>query len=245
MGDRLPRSAPRRRAWPPFDGARAALIAITAAVASLAPTVAPSRAEATAPPGVVAASDDLDAIVREAALRFDLPTPWIWAVMRVESGGAVRAVSPAGAMGLMQIMPATWSDLRARHGLGQDPFDARDNVLAGAAYLRELFDRYGAPGFLAAYNAGPRRYEDALARVRPLPAETRAYLTRLAPIVFAARETPAITVAPQDPRTASLFPTPPTPSPNRTLAPPAAIAPSSVDSPSTSLFATPDRTPKP
>jgi soluble lytic murein transglycosylase-like protein len=244
MRGRLLQFARRRRARPLLHGARASLIAFTAAIASVVPSLAPPRAEAGAAPGLVATSDDLDAIVREAALRFDLPTPWIWAVMRVESGGAVRAVSPAGAMGLMQIMPDTWSDLRARHGLGQDPFDARDNVLAGAAYLRELFDRYGAPGFLAAYNAGPRRYEDALARVRPLPAETRAYLTRLAPVVAAAQGAPAIAVAPQDPRTASLFPSPPAlPSPsNRTLAP---FAPSSQDSQSTSLFATPDRTPKP
>ena len=57
----------------------------------------------------------------------------------------------------MQIMPATWGQLRARYGLGPDPFDVRDNIMAGAAYLRELHDRYGSPGFLAAYNAGPGR----------------------------------------------------------------------------------------
>ena len=80
--------------------------------------------------------------VAEAAQRFGIPERWIWAVMRVESGGRVRAVSPKGAMGLMQIMPATWADLRARHGLGANPFDPRDNILAGAAYLREMHDRY-------------------------------------------------------------------------------------------------------
>ena len=101
-------------------------------------------------------------MVAEAAQRFGIPERWIWAVMRVESGGRVRAVSSKGAMGLMQIMPATWADLRARHGLGADPFDPRDNILAGAAYLREMHDRYGAPGFLAAYNAGPGRYDDYL-----------------------------------------------------------------------------------
>ena len=46
-------------------------------------------------------------------------------------------------MGLMQIMPKTWAELRARYGLGADPFDPRDNILAGAAYIRELHDRYG------------------------------------------------------------------------------------------------------
>ena len=53
-------------------------------------------------------------------------------------------------MGLMQIMPKTWTELRARYGLGADPYDPHDNILAGAAYIRELHDRYGSPGFLAA-----------------------------------------------------------------------------------------------
>ena len=77
--------------------------------------------------------------------------------MRAESFGDVRAMSPKGAMGLMQIMPETWAALRSRYGLGADPYDAHDNIMAGAAYLRELHDRYGTPGFLAAYNAGPAR----------------------------------------------------------------------------------------
>jgi len=70
-----------------------------------------------------------------------------------------------------------------RYGLGRDPFDPRDNILAGAAYLREMHDRYGSPGFLAAYNAGPQRYDEYLAGVRALPAETRAYVATLAPLV--------------------------------------------------------------
>ena len=90
-------------------------------------------------------------------------------------------------MGLMQIMPKTWAELRARHGLGADPYDPRDNILAGAAYIRELYDRYGAPGFLAAYNAGPGRYERHLATGRPLPAETQAYVATLAPMIKRAR----------------------------------------------------------
>ncbi|MGE0767901.1 MAG: lytic transglycosylase domain-containing protein [Hyphomicrobiaceae bacterium] len=118
----------------------------------------------------------------EASGRFGVPIAWIKAVMRVESAGESRAVSSAGAMGLMQIMPATWTDLRARHGLGRDPYDPRDNILAGTAYLRELHDRYGSPGFLAAYNAGPGRYEASLGG-RPLPAETRAYVALLAPVI--------------------------------------------------------------
>lgn len=137
--------------------------------------------------------------VEEAARRFGIPATWIRAVMRAESAGDVRAISSAGAMGLMQIMPDTWAELRVRHGLGRNPYDPRDNILAGAAYLREMYDRYGSPGFLAAYNAGPGRYEEYLAG-RPLPAETRAYVAALLPS-FGGGDLPgAIIVAAADPR---------------------------------------------
>ena len=86
-------------------------------------------------------------------------------------------------MGLMQIMPTTWADLHTRYRLGADPYDIRDNILAGAAYMRELHDRFGTPGFLAAYNGGPGRYERYLATGRPLPDETRAYVAALAPMI--------------------------------------------------------------
>jgi hypothetical protein len=125
----------------------------------------------------------LAAFVTEASRRFAVPEHWIRAVMRVESGEKSRARSRKGAIGLMQIMPRTWAELRARHRLGADPYDIRDNILAGTAYIRELYDRYGAPGFLAAYNAGPGRYERHLVTGRPLPAETQAYVTTLTPIV--------------------------------------------------------------
>ena len=125
------------------------------------------------------------AYVAEAAQRFGVPAHWILAVMRRESAGDVRAVSEKGAMGLMQIMPDTWDELRARYSLGRDPFDPRDNILAGAAYLRELHDRFGSPGFLAAYNAGPTRYAEHLATGRPLPRETRDYVAALAPLIGA------------------------------------------------------------
>lgn len=121
--------------------------------------------------------------IAEAAQRFGIPSMWITAVMRVESAGYAHALSPKGAMGLMQIMPQTWSVLRARYNLGADPFDPRDNILAGAGYLRELFDRYGQPGFLAAYNAGPGRWEDHLSGARSLPNETIDYVAKLAPAV--------------------------------------------------------------
>ena len=121
--------------------------------------------------------------VREAAQRFGVPASWIGAVMAIESGGDVLALSSQGAMGLMQIMPDTWADLRARHGLGADPYAPRDNILAGAAYLRELYDRYGSPGFLAAYNAGPGRYDEHLSTGRALPHETQLYVDALAPLI--------------------------------------------------------------
>ena len=132
---------------------------------------------------VTSRSDRIERFVAEAALRFGIPTSWITAVMQAESRGVVRAVSPKGAMGLMQIMPDTWSGLRSRYGLGPNPFDPHDNIVAGAAYLRELHDRYGTAGFLAAYNAGPGRYEDHLASGHPLPAETQAYVAALAPLL--------------------------------------------------------------
>ncbi len=105
--------------------------------------------------------------------------------MQVESRGDPRAMSPKGAIGLMQIMPTTYASLAARYGLGTDPWNVSDNIMAGAAYLRELYDRYGASGFLAAYNAGPGRWEDHLSGVRPLPGETVRYLSRLGPSIGA------------------------------------------------------------
>ena len=80
-------------------------------------------------------------------------------------------------------MPDSWAGLRQRCRLGRDPYDPHDNILAGAAYLREMHDRYGTAGFLAAYNAGPGRYAEYLATGRPLPAETLAYVAALAPLV--------------------------------------------------------------
>lgn len=128
---------------------------------------------------------DIAMHVREAARRFGIPERWIYAVIRTESAGRTRAVSPAGAMGLMQLMPGTWARQRARVALGNDPFDPRDNILAGASYLREMFDRYGSEGFLAAYNAGPGRYEQWLSARRPLPLETRDYVARVASLLNA------------------------------------------------------------
>ena len=138
--------------------------------------------------------------IAEASQRFGIPEHWIRAVLRAESAGDVRAVSSAGAMGLMQVMPDTWAGLRVRHGLGRDPYDPRDNILAGTAYLREMFDRYGNVGaMLAAYNAGPGRYDEHRATGRPLPAETRAYVAALAPILGGAAATEPPSSAPPPP----------------------------------------------
>jgi soluble lytic murein transglycosylase-like protein len=146
--------------------------------------------------------------VAEASRRFGIPEAWIWSVMRVESAGNPAAKSHAGAIGLMQVMPGTYAELRSRYGLGPDAYDVRDNILAGAAYLREMHDRYGAVGMLAAYNAGPGRWEDHVARGRPLPGETVAYLARLGATVGGSAARSPTVVAQADPfawRRAALF----------------------------------------
>lgn len=124
--------------------------------------------------------------IREASARFGIPEEWIRRVMRAESGGRTTfrgrpITSPAGAMGLMQLMPGTWAEMRTRHGLGPDPHDPRDNILAGTAYLRAMYDRFGYPSLFAAYNAGPQRYARHIDRGHKLPEETIAYMARVAP----------------------------------------------------------------
>lgn len=131
-----------------------------------------------------AAVDPYAVHIAEAAQRFGIPERWIRAVLRAESAGDVRAISPAGAIGLMQVMPDTWAALRVRYQLGRDPYDPRDNIMAGAAYLREMWDGYGnVRAMLAAYNAGPGRYERHRVTGRALPTETRAYVAALAPVL--------------------------------------------------------------
>ena len=178
-------------------GALAVCVGSGVAVAQSAPVERPAAAHAYA------------AHIAEASQRFGIPEHWIVAVLRAESAGDVRAVSSAGAMGMMQVMPDTWAGLRARYGLGRDPYDPRDNILAGTAYLREMFDRYGnVAAMLAAYNAGPGRYDEHLATGRTLPAETRAYVAALAPILGGAAATEAPSSPPPPPpdwREAPLF----------------------------------------
>ncbi|MCG7359941.1 lytic transglycosylase domain-containing protein [Roseomonas sp. ACRSG] len=123
--------------------------------------------------------------IQEAASRFGLPERWVREVMRQESGGRLTfgdgslITSPVGAMGLMQVMPATYDRLRPRFGLGPDPYEPRDNILAGTAYLRDMYDRFGSPLFLAAYNAGPERVALYQIGAKILPDETENYMASI------------------------------------------------------------------
>lgn len=127
--------------------------------------------------------------IKEASRRFKISTDWIKAVIRMESGGRTLSddnqpmTSTAGAMGIMQVMPETYHDMRQQYGLGEDPHDPRDNILAGTAYLRWLKEKYGYPKMFAAYNAGPATLEAQSAGKRKLPKETRDYVKRISNIL--------------------------------------------------------------
>ena len=123
-------------------------------------------------------------LIDRASTRCGVPANWIAKVMRAESGGRTERdgrpiTSSAGAMGLMQLMPATWAYMRSRLALAGDPHDPRDNILAGSCYLRLMYERFGYPGLFAAYNFGPARYAEHLATGRALPEETRSYLATM------------------------------------------------------------------
>ena len=138
-----------------------------------------------ASPAVAQPAERWNSHIDEASARFGVPKEWIKRVMGAESSGrtvlAGRPItSRAGAMGLMQLMPGTWREMRAALRLGTDPHDPRDNVLAGTAYLRAMYNRFGFPGMFAAYNAGPARYATHLATGRRLPPETIAYVAKVA-----------------------------------------------------------------
>jgi soluble lytic murein transglycosylase-like protein len=144
----------------------------------------------------------------EAARRFAIPLDWIERVMWHESRGRAMfggrpITSSAGAMGLMQLMPATWATMRSAYALGSDPYDPHDNIVAGAAYLRLLYDRFGYPGMFAAYSAGPSRYTAYLSGQRGLPGETIRYLvamTGAAPIAAPMARPLLIAAAPETPK---------------------------------------------
>ena len=167
-----------------------------ALVVGLVPMAAMSIAGPSAAqvPTSVSPIDRWEPFIFEASRRFGIPEAWIRAVIRAESGGQAMLdgrpiTSHAGAMGLMQMMPETWIELRDRYGLGADAYDPRDNILAGTAYLRELYARYGYPCLFAAYNAGPARFDEYLFDRRPLPDETRTYLAVLGQSGFEALPT--------------------------------------------------------
>lgn len=174
----------------------------TLAFATIAASAAPL-------PGAVpelATPNRCAAYAPEAARRSGLSEDVVVRVMLAESGGKSRIVSAKGAIGCMQIMSATWAYLTARYNLGADPFDARMNMIGGAMYLAELAARYGWPGALAAYNAGPGRYQRYVQGGVPLPAKTIAYTARLG---RNAEGPPAVALAPRW-REARLFMTRPT-----------------------------------
>ena len=120
-----------------------------------------------------------------AAKRFDVPENWIRAVMHIESGGRTMLgenqpiTSSAGAMGLMQLMPQTYNDMRVQYRLGANAYDPHDNILAGAAYLRTLRAKYGYPNMFAAYNDGPGNLEARMVDGGLLPAETINYVATI------------------------------------------------------------------
>lgn len=136
-----------------------------------------------APPGPP--SDPWGPYIREASSRFDVPETWIRAVIYQESGGHLYdhsgqlITSIPGAMGLMQLMPPTYDELKAQYRLGPDPYDPHDNILAGTAYIRQMYEIYGSPGFLAAYNYGPGSLDNYLKTGRALPRETRQYVANI------------------------------------------------------------------
>lgn len=153
----------------------------------------PTRAAPTAPtapwPVVGSFVDRWSVYIDEASRRFGVPADWVRGVMLQESGGRTHLggrpiTSSAGAMGLMQVMPGTFTEMSALHELGRDPYDPRANILAGTAYLRAMYDRFGPTYFLAAYNAGPGRVDEHLRTGRALPGETRAYDAALQPRLF-------------------------------------------------------------
>jgi len=115
-----------------------------------------------------------DDLIKEAAARYHLDPAMIRAVMQTESAFNATAVSRVGAMGLMQLMPDVAAELGA-----DDPMDPRQNIMAGARYLRQLLDAYrgNLPLALASYNAGP----GAVKKYGSVPPfkETRTYVKKI------------------------------------------------------------------
>ena len=155
-------------------------------------TKAPADTKALAKEQAMSTAELIDRwtpYIKEASRRFKISADWIKAVIRVESGGRTLSdgnqpiTSTAGAMGIMQVMPETYQDMRQAYSLGDNPHDPRDNILAGTAYLRWLQEKYGYPKMFVAYNAGPATLEAQSAGKRKLPKETRDYIKRISGIL--------------------------------------------------------------
>ncbi len=101
-------------------------------------------------------SGDTNSLIKEAAARYQVDPRLVAAVAQTESGGNQEAVSPAGAVGVMQLMPETAA------GLGVNPYDKRQNIEGGAKYLRQMMDTFGGDvqKAVAAYNAGPQAVKE-------------------------------------------------------------------------------------
>jgi soluble lytic murein transglycosylase-like protein len=121
--------------------------------------------------------DRWQSYITEASARYALPASWIRTIINIESSGRRMKnghpiASRAGAIGVMQLMRGTYNAISQRDGLGSDPQNVHDNILAGTAYLRDLYNQFGYPGLFAAYNAGP----GALIHHKNLPVETQNYV---------------------------------------------------------------------
>jgi soluble lytic murein transglycosylase-like protein len=139
-----------------------------------APTPASTPRSNPKPAATTSHVFDLNQAVRDASGTYNLDPDLVTSVIRAESGFNVRAVSPKGAQGLMQLMPQTASSLGVRNAL-----DPQSNVQGGTRYLRELLERYNFDLIkaLAAYNAGPQRVEQY--NGVPPYHETKAYVARI------------------------------------------------------------------
>lgn len=167
-----------------MDAVKGFIIATSAVAIGLGGSPARAQSGAQFDQQTITPLQSLQPFIDQASDRFGVLEAWIRAVIAAESGGRTTAdgqpiTSPAGAIGPMQVMPQTYDELRRRYGFGTDPADPEQNILAGTAYLKELYERFGRAGMFAAYNAGPKRYQAYLDGNLPLPEETTTYLSGL------------------------------------------------------------------
>ena len=168
---------------------------------------------------------DIRQLLLEAAARYGVPAPLALGLAKQESGFRPGAISPAGAIGVMQLMPGTAREL------GVDPYNVNQNIDGGMRYLKAQIDKFGIPMGLAAYNAGPGRVQRHLQTGSPLPAETQKYIPAVLANAQGASGMPMQNV-PQIPGSAPTLPptfTPPTPpaptGPTMTAGAPLSLAP--------------------